>query len=93
MTEEEACIQAAELSSNCAPCNPNTCNPIEPPAVQCGCDACTAEILDRDAGGVTCRTLIIFYQGPEGGSLPELDACSFVAGEYPDSCGPCSPCR
>ena len=92
-TEEEACIMAGSEYENCAPCNPNTCNDLPPPTVTCGCETCTDEVLDRDAGGLTCRTRIDFLQGPDGGNTPELDACRSVANQFPETCGPCSPCR
>ena len=96
LTEEEACIATATDFDNCAPCNPNgpDCNVTPPPpTVPCGCEACTEEILDRDADGLSCRTRINFLQEADGGGLSELDACRLVASDFPDICGPCSPCR
>lgn len=94
LTEEEACIAAGSSFPNCEPCNPETCNDSSlPPTTTCGCEACTDEILDRDADGLTCRTRINFLQEPDGGGLSELDACRLVASDFTDVCGSCAPCR
>lgn len=54
--------------------------------ITCGCNDCTADILQNDAGGETCLERIqtrITTLGDE-----ELVACTQVAATYPTSCGP-----
>ena len=57
----------------------------------CGCQECTASVLDRDAGGFSCGARIAYLQSPEGGSQMELEACAAIGTEYPGSCTPCNP--
>lgn len=76
--------------------NVGTSPTVEPSVVSssergifCGCDECTAEVLDQlvaDAGGsYTCRDRIKFLV--EVDLFTEREACSRVADEFPDSCG------
>ena len=56
----------------------------------CGCDACTEEVLERNANGFTCKERIQWLMTNKG--LSELGACKQVAGnEYPSICGICDP--
>lgn len=58
--------------------------------VDCGCpDTCTAESLDTNADGFTCKERIQWLMLNRG--LNELGACKQVAGEYPSTCGSCDP--
>ena len=54
-------------------------------------DHCTNAVLERMAGGFSCRDRIEYLMG--GGDSEEL-ACQQVAGvEFPDVCGDCIPTR
>ena len=98
--ERDACQIVADLYplSFCGQlCNPSTCsaNYAPPEDRVCGCRECTDAILDRDtsAFGVTstCRDRILFLQME---NWFEEQACSRVAEEFPDICGPqCDPSR
>ena len=98
-SETAACQVVAEdyPSSECGQfCNPRTCNANNGPPDDrvCGCLDCTDEVLARPAGISTCGSRMQFLQTFEGGSYSEVDACSRVAGEFPDVCGPqCDPSR
>jgi len=64
---------------------------IAPVVVDCGCsEICTDAILDRDAGGFTCRARIEYLMITHS----QKSACRQVAGtEFPDACGVCDPLR
>ena len=90
-SETEACaLVGTTFPDICGDCNPETCNVN---TLVCGCATCTADVLERDADGVTCAVRIAYLQTTEGGNLSERQACGIVAADHPDSCGPCSPCR
>jgi hypothetical protein len=59
------------------------------PTLDCGCPSCTPEVLDTDADGISCGIRILLT----GGAIE--DACTSVATDFPDVCGPCNPttCR
>lgn len=63
-------------------------------APACGCDDCTADILQRDASGFSCADRIEYLVGI---GQSEEEACGGIAGqsgEFPDTCGPqCDPAR
>jgi len=82
-TEVQACNQVAsiEFPKECGPCNPIDCNLDQ---------ACTREVLNRDAGDSTCGERINFLINTWGFS--EIDACNRIgSSEFPDECGPCNP--
>lgn len=57
----------------------------------CVCAACTSDVWNSEAGSFTCGQRIDFLASPQGESLRFVEACRFVAGEFPDVCGPCNP--
>jgi Glycosyl hydrolases family 16 len=62
----------------------------------CGCQACTAEVWNKDADGHTCGERISYLLLTNPGAYPtERDACARVAGvEFRIPCGPaCDPAR
>lgn len=53
-------------------------------------ETCTDQVLDRQAGGFTCRERIEWMIHSEG--LAQWEACYRVAGlEFPNICGACNP--
>ena len=103
-SELDACSQVAgvEYPDICGPCNPGSTvedpTPVdvsEPPSQDrlTDChkpDTCTNDILNKVAGGATCKDRMTWLMQVQ--KYSELDACSQVAGvEYPDICGPCKP--
>ena len=95
LPEDQACVSVAtSFPDDCGACNPDTCyDDDDDDGERCGCPTCTREVLDTSVDGISCGTRIDFFQTADGGSLSELDACTVVANEFQDSCGPCSPCR
>lgn len=81
-------------SPTAAPTPIPTSAPSAPPMgspVACSCASCTQEVLDTYAGQYKCGSRIDWLRSPDGGSYSELGACSNVAGEFPNECGPCDP--
>lgn len=62
-------------------------------SIECGCNQCTQDILDKFAGEHTCEDRIKWLQQIKG--MSERAACKQVAGqEFPWDCGPyCDPDR
>lgn len=92
--EESACrrIAGLEYSDICGACDPRTCD-NKSSYTACGCQSCTKDILQRNAGEYTCLQRITWIQLNDvevNGS--EEEACKKVSNEYPTICGPeCNP--
>jgi hypothetical protein len=67
--------------------------PPPPPSPLTDChvpETCTANVLDSDANGYTCRQRMVYLITEAG--YTERAACTLVArDEYPDPCSPCDP--
>lgn len=55
--------------------------------LHCGCVACTDDIWNRDAYGMTCGARIEYMETPRGGAMNEARACEIVSNQYPTRCG------
>jgi len=101
--ESAACeLVSTEYPTICGPeCDPRSCDDLtsspssvpsaKPSDTPCGCSSCTEAALDTMAGDYSCGARIDWKRSPGGGSLSEVDACEFVADEFPGVCGYCNP--
>jgi hypothetical protein len=93
-TEVDACTTiSAQFPTTCGPsCNPFKCDERAP--ALCGCEDCTLDVWNRQAGDLTCGDRIMYLQTPGGGTLSEADACERISNAYPAICSPgCNPSK
>jgi hypothetical protein len=92
-SQESACrrIAGLEFPNQCGACDPRSCD--DKVYTGCGCESCTEEILQRQAGDFTCQERISWIQlNDVTVNNSEEAACRKVSNEYSTICGPqCNP--
>ena len=88
--EVDACRETVnEYPFACRECHPEKCDDQAPAA--CGCESCTEDVWNEEAGEYTCGARVQYLQSEDGGTMAEEDSCRKIAYDYPFRCSACDP--